>query len=215
MLLVSRRTAATFLGLALVAACSKRPATAGGQPVSPGATVLALGDSLTYGTGAPAEAAYPALLASASGWNVVNAGVPGHTSAQALAALPALLAEHVPALVIVSIGGNDLLRRQDEQVLRENLRRTLAAVRDAGAQALLVAVPRPTLSSQLTGSLSDHPLYAEIAAEAGVPLHAEGWSTVLADARLKSDTIHANAAGYAAFAEGLQASLRRSGLLAH
>lgn len=215
MLLVSRRTATAFLGLALVAACTRRPAPAAGRPVGPGATVLALGDSLTFGTGAPAEAAYPALLAAATGWNVVNAGVPGHTSAQALERLPALLAEQLPALVIVSIGGNDLLRRQDENVLRENLRRTLAAVREAGAQALLVAVPRPTLSSQLTGSLSDHPLYAEIAAEAGVPLHAEGWSTVLAEERLKSDRIHANAAGYAAFAAGLQASLRRSGLLVH
>jgi acyl-CoA hydrolase len=175
--------------------------------------VLALGDSITFGTGAPPEAAYPAVLAGLTGWAVVNAGVPGHTSAQALQRLPALLAEHRPALVIVSIGGNDLLRRGDEGALRDNLRRTLAAVRGAGAQALLVAVPQPTLAAHLTGSLDDHPLYADIATEAGVPLHPQGWSTVLADKRLKSDAIHGNAAGYEAFARGLLGTLQAAGLL--
>jgi acyl-CoA thioesterase I len=198
--------------VALLAACGKKPAAVRGTPVPAGATVLALGDSITFGTGAAPEAAYPARLAAATGWAVVNGGVPGDTSTQALARLPALLAEHRPALVIVSIGGNDLLRRQNEDTLRDNLRQTLRLVREAGAQALLVAVPRPTLAAKVTGSLDDHPLYAEIAAEAAVPLHPGGWSAVLADDRLKSDTIHANAAGYEAFAQGLLATLKSAGL---
>ncbi len=208
-----RWLAAVALGLGL-AACGKKDSAPRGTAVPAGATVLALGDSLTFGTGATPETAYPAVLAALSGWAVVNGGVPGHTSAQALERLPALLAEHRPALVIVSIGGNDLLRRQDESALRDNLRRILAAVREAGAQALLVAVPRPTLAAKVTGSLDDHPLYAEIAREAAVPLHAQGWSTVLADERLKSDAIHGNAAGYEAFARGLLGTLQRSGHLA-
>jgi lysophospholipase L1-like esterase len=150
------------------------------------------------------------VLAGLTGWAVVNA-VPGHTSAQALQRLPALLAEHRPALVIVSIGGNDLLRRGDEGALRDDLRRTLAAVRGAGAQALLVAVPQPTLAAHLTGSLDDHPLYADITTEAGVPLHPQGWSTVLADKRLKSDAIHGNAAGYRPLRAGFWARCRPPG----
>jgi lysophospholipase L1-like esterase len=193
--------------------CGKKPGRPTATPVPPGATVLALGDSLTFGTGAAPDAAYPAVLATLTGWTVVNAGIAGHTSAQALARLPGLLAEHRPALVIVSIGGNDLLRRQDEAALRDNLRRTLAAVREAGAQALLVAVPRPTLAARVTGSLDDHPLYAEVAREAAVPLHAEGWSTVLADERLKSDAIHGNAAGYEAFARSLFDTLQATGFI--
>lgn len=196
----------------LLAACGQRKPVVQGVAVPAGATVLALGDSLTHGTGATAETAYPRVLARLTGWAVVNGGVPGHTSAQALQRLPELLAEHRPVLVIVSIGGNDLLRRQDENALRDNLRRTLAAVREAGAQALLVAVPRPTLAARVTGALDDHPLYAEVAAEAQVPLHADGWSTVLADDKLKSDAIHGNAAGYEAFAQGLLATLKASGL---
>ena len=196
----------------LLPACGQRPAAVQGVAVPAGATVLALGDSLTHGTGATAETAHPSVLARLTGWAVVNGGVPGHTSAQALQRLPELLAEHRPVLVIVSIGGNDLLRRQDENALRDNLRRTLAAVREAGAQALLVAVPRPTLAARVTGALDDHPLYAEVAAVAQVPLHAGGWSTVLADEKLKSDAIHGNAAGYEAFAQGLLATLKASGL---
>lgn len=206
--------AAALAATALVG-CGKKPDAPRATAVPAGATVLALGDSLTFGTGATADTAYPAVLATLSGWQVVNAGVAGDTSAQALQRLPALLEAHRPALVIVSLGGNDLLRRQDEAALRSNLQRTLQAVREAGAQALLVAVPRPTLAAHVTGSLDDHPLYADIARAAAVPLHAGGWSAVLSDPRLKSDLVHANAEGYRVFAEGLRASLRRSGLLAH
>lgn len=208
-----RRVALALLAAFATGACSRRPVR--GQPVPAGATVLALGDSLTFGTGAAPEAAYPAVLARLTGWNVVNAGVPGHVSAQALERLPALLAEHRPALVLVGIGGNDLLRRMDETQTKANVRALCEAVRGAGAQVLLIAVPRPTLASRVTGSLADHPLYGEVAEALQVPLHREGWSEVLADERLRADAIHANAAGYEAFARGLLATLRASGLLAH
>jgi lysophospholipase L1-like esterase len=214
----TRRSALGALSTLLLASllsqgCS-RETPSRGQTIPPGATVLALGDSLTFGTGAPPAAAFPARLAERSGWQVVNAGVPGDTAAQALARAPGLLAQHRPALVILSIGGNDLLRRGDEAALRDTVRRTVALAREAGAQVLLVAVPRPTLAARLTGSLDDHPLYAELARELAVPLHADGWSRVLAEARWRSDTIHANAAGYEVFADGLLVTLRAAGLLA-
>jgi lysophospholipase L1-like esterase len=196
---------------ALLAGCGKR-SSARAVPLPAGSVVLALGDSITYGTGAAPEAAYPAQLAQLTGWNVVNAGVPGDTSAQALARLPGLLAEHKPALVIASIGGNDFLRRLPEADTEVNLRRIAALAREAGAQVLLVAVPRPTLAAAVGAGLSDHPLYDRVAAELALPLHAGGWAHVLGNEQLKSDQIHANAAGYRAFAEGLATSLRATGL---
>lgn len=206
---------AWLLGVAAsvaLAACGKRKATL--QPALPaGATVLALGDSITQGVGAEPETAYPAQLARLSGWHVVNAGVSGDTAAQALARLPVLLAEHRPALVIVSVGGNDFLRRLPEADTEAGLRRIVALSRAAGAQVLLVAVPRPTLAAAVGAGLSDHPLYARLASELALPLHAGGWAQVLGDEQFKSDQIHANAAGYRAFAQGLVATLRASGLL--
>lgn len=198
----------------LLAACGGRKPIRG-QPVVAGATVLALGDSLTRGTGAGSEgASYPAVLARLTGWKVVNAGVPGDTSAQALARAPALLEEHRPALVLLGIGGNDFLRRLDEGETRANILRLVDLVRGSGAQLMLIATPRPTLSARVTGSLTDHPMYGEIAEAERLPLHRQGWSEVLADERLRSDAIHANAAGYEQFARGLAATARAAGLLA-
>ena len=195
-----------------LAACRRRRVPPQHPRVAAGATVLALGDSITFGTGAPPASSYPSLLAELTGWSVINAGVPGDTSAQALARLPALLDEHRPAMVLVSIGGNDFLRRLSDADTRANIERIVAAVRAGGALPLLIGVPRPTLAGALTGSLGDDPLFAEIAAAQGLPLAAGGWSSVLADERLKSDRIHANAAGYHAFATALHRRLVELGI---
>lgn len=210
---VARLLAAAALGAAFtLAGCSRK--TSRGRAVPAGATVLALGDSLTFGTGATTDTSYPAALAPLTGWQIVNAGVPGDTALQALERLPALLAQHNPALVLLCIGGNDLLRRANEDATRAHIRQACEAALAAGAQVLLVAVPRPTLAARFTGSLTDHPMYGEIAESLQLPLHRQGWAEVLADERLRADAIHANAAGYAQFAQGLLATLRTAGLLA-
>jgi len=210
--LLPPRRRALLAALAL-AACG-RPATPPATALPAGTTVLALGDSITAGTGAEPADSYPAQLATLTGWNIVNGGVPGDTSAQAFSRLPMLLAEHRPALVIVSIGGNDFLRRIAADETETYLRRMTAMVREANAQMLLVAVPQPSVGAAIGLGVSDHPMYARLAEELHVPLHAQGWSRVLGDEKLKSDQIHANAAGYRAFAEGLVQTLRRVKLLA-
>jgi len=207
-----RWLAASLLAVALapLTACGRKAPRA--QAVPAGATVLALGDSLTSGVGASSDTAYPAVLQQLTGWKVVNGGVSGDTSAQALARLPDLLRQHQPALVIVSIGGNDFLRRQTASDTRTRVRQICAQARASGAQVLLVAVPELSLLAA-AGRLSDHALYEEVADELRIPLHRKGWSAVLADARLRSDQIHANATGYAQFAQGLVDTLRDTGLL--
>jgi acyl-CoA thioesterase I len=197
--------------LALGACGRKQPLV--GAAVPAGSTVLALGDSITFGTGADSAAAYPAQLAALTGWNVVNAGVPGNSAAQAAERLPALLAEHKPALVLISAGGNDFLRRVPAAETETALRGAVAAARGAGTQVLLIAVPQPTVGAALGVGLSDHPLYAQLADELKLPLHAKGWAKVLGDDKLRADQIHANARGYRVFAEGLAATLREVKLL--
>ena len=201
--------AAALLGTAL-AGCGRSQGKA--QPVPAGSTVLALGDSLTYGTGASAETSYPTVLAELTGWNVVNAGVPGDTSAQALARLPALLAEHQPKLVIVSIGGNDFLRKLPESDTHAHVHAICKQSLDAGAQVLLVAVPRATVAAAL-GQMTDHALYAEVAKDLKIPLQREAWGEVLAQPDLRADAVHANARGYAQFARSVQGTAAAVGLL--
>ena len=212
---VTRRGFAARVGgagllLVTLAGCARDKKTA--QPVPPGSTVLALGDSLTFGTGASAETCYPTVLAVLTGWNVVNAGVPGDTSAQALARLPALLAEHQPKLVIVSIGGNDFLRKLPESDTRAHVHAICKQSLDAGAQVLLVAVPRATVAAAL-GQMTDHALYAEVAKDLKIPLQREAWGEVLAQPDLRADAVHANARGYAQFARSVQSTAAAVGLL--
>jgi len=207
-----RRRAVLAAMLAPLAACGRKAPRA--QAVPPGATVLALGDSLTSGVGASPDTAYPAVLQRLTGWKIVNGGVSGDTSSQALARLPDLLQAHQPALVIVGIGGNDFLRRQSAAATRANVRQICLEARASGAQVLLVAVPELSLMAAAAGRLSDHALYGEIAGELKIPLHTRGWSGVLADERLRADAVHANAAGYERFAEGLADTLKATGLLA-
>jgi lysophospholipase L1-like esterase len=211
---VTRRV--LMLGLAGMAlsgaACRKASVRATAVPA--GASVLALGDSLTHGSGAAPGSSYPAVLQQMTGWQVVNAGVPGDTASQALARLPDLLQQHAPKLVLVSIGGNDLLRRLPEAALRADLRRICELSLAAGAQVLLVAVPRPSAAAVFIGSLTDHTLYAQLAEELGLPLQRQGWAEVLSDERLRADRIHANAEGYRQFAGQLAATARAVGLLA-
>lgn len=213
--LTRRRLLVTFSALtasAALPACSKRKPKA--QALPAGSTVLALGDSLTSGVGASADAAYPAVLQQLTGWQVVNGGVSGDTSAQALARLPGLLQEHQPALVIVSIGGNDFLRQLSAGTAKDTIREISRTARAAGAQVLLVGVPQVSLLAAGTGRLGDHPMYAELAEELKLPLHAEGWADVLSKPELRADTVHANAQGYRQFAEGLAQALRQVGWLA-
>lgn len=199
--MISRRVLLSGACAAALAACGRKPRLAA---VPAGATVLALGDSLTFGTGASSpDASYPAVLARLTGWNVVNAGVPGDTSQGALARLPELLQQHAPALVLVSIGGNDFLRRLPVADTRAHITEICRQAMAGGAQVLLVAIPEASAMAALARSLGDHPLYQEVASGLKIPLHASGWAKVLGDPALRSDAIHANDRGYELFARGL------------
>lgn len=204
-------TLAALPAAAFLPACSKRSPPA--QALPAGSTVLALGDSLTSGVGATGDTAYPAVLQALTGWQVVNGGVSGDTAAQALSRLPGLLQEHQPRLVIVSIGGNDFLRQMSAAGAKDTIREIIRTARAGGAQVLLVGVPQVSLLAAGTGRLSDHPLYAELAEELKLPLHAEGWADVLSNPDLRADTVHANAQGYRQFAERLVQTLRQVGWL--
>ena len=173
--------------------------------------MLALGDSLTYGYGAAPAAAYPVQLAGLTGWKVINGGVSGDTTADALARLPGLMQQQ-PKLVIISIGGNDFLRKLPESTTRANIGKIIQTVQAANVPAVLVAIPHFTTGA-LFGNLSDHPLYQEIAEQYRIPLLGGAWSEILGDRDLKSDQVHANDEGYRKFAELLKAFLEEQGLV--
>lgn len=205
---MNRRTFLLGAGALLLTACGRKSARTHAK-IPEGSTVLALGDSLTFGYGADPDESYPAQLQKLTGWNVVNGGVSGDTSAQALSRLPALLARK-PKLVIVGIGGNDFLRKVPEEQTRANIAKIIETVQKENIPAVLVGVPHITLGA-LFGHLSDHPLYEDLSEEYGIPLFGGAWAEILGDNNLKSDQIHANGKGYRRFAEKLSDFLHAQG----
>ena len=188
----------------LLAACERAPTL---PKLSPHDVIVAFGDSLTHGTGASETTAYPAVLASLTGRTVINAGVPGDTTTSGLQRLPAVLDEYKPRLVLLCLGGNDMLKRQPIASTENNLRLLVQTIRASGANVVLIGVPEP----RLFGGAPD--FYTRIAEEMKLPLEREIFNDVLKDNRLKADPIHANAAGYRQVAERLAAFLKETGAL--
>ena len=196
---------AAFLIALTVAACSG--SGAGLPKLAPGDVILAFGDSLTFGTGASREESYPAALSRRIGFEVVNAGVPGEVSAKGLKRLPSALDQVGPKLVILCLGGNDMLRRQDRAQTGENLKQMVRLIRARGAAVVMLGVPEPGLF------LSTADVYERVASELDVPLEDDIIPDLLGDNQYKSDHIHPNAAGYARLAEAVEALLKNRGAL--
>jgi acyl-CoA hydrolase len=207
--MVTNRLFVLALWLFMLAACSKAPAPV--QPLRVGAVVVVIGDSLVAGTGARPDEAWPSALGRSTGWSVVNAGVPGDTSAAALLRLPDLLERHRPDAVIIAVGGNDFLRNVQLAHTRENLEALVQTSKVAAGHVALMGVPRVSMAGAAFGALSDHELFEEIAGEHDVLLVPGAIADTLSRAQLRSDRIHANGEGYAFMAAQVYDVLVRHG----
>lgn len=167
--------------------------------------IVAFGDSLTYGTGAAPGESYPEVLSGLIGRSVIAAGVPGEQTRGGLARLESVLEEHEPKILLLCLGGNDMLRRVNTAEIEANLRRMVDIARSRGVAVMLIAVPKPAL---LGGNAE---FYERMADDLDLPLENEVLNEVLKDNGLKSDPIHPNAQGYRRMAEAIAELLRRAG----
>lgn len=175
--------------------------------LAPADTVLAFGDSLTAGTGARPDEAYPAVLATLIGRAVVAEGVPGEATDAGRRRLPGVLDANQPALLLLCLGGNDMLQRVDSAETAANLRAMVQLARDRGVPVVLIGLPKPPL---FPGRVD---YFAEIAREFDLPFENHILRTLLFDASTRSDLIHPNAAGYRLMAEAIAALLREAGAI--
>ena len=194
--------AAVSLATSLTGCGEKVPRLA---PVGPNDVIVAFGDSLTYGTGATEADSYPAVLARLINRSVVRAGVPGEMTAGGLTRLESVMDEYRPALVIVCLGGNDMLRRLDDGQIRSNLREIVRAIKARGISVVLVGVPKPALITSAPA------FFEEVAREFGIPYEGKVVTSVLYKPEFKSDPIHPNAQGYRRMAEAIAELLRKAG----
>ncbi|WP_300752161.1 arylesterase [Janthinobacterium sp.] len=111
-------------------------------------TLLVLGDSLSAEYGLARGTGWVALLEQRlktqnNATQVVNASISGETTSGGRARLPALLAKHHPDVVLIELGANDGLRGLPVAAAEANLRAMGEAVKQAGAQVVLVGMRMP------------------------------------------------------------------------
>lgn len=109
--------------------------------------MIAFGDSLTAGFGVEPGLSYPDFLqkqldAKNLGVGVVNAGVSGETTSDALARVDTILAGK-PDIVVVEFGGNDGLRGLPVATTRRNLDQLLEKILKSGAKIVLAGMTLP------------------------------------------------------------------------
>ena len=172
--------------------------------------VIAFGDSLYAGYQlGPKEGLSPQLQAALAAGGVFarvqNAGVSGDTTAAGRQRLAYVLdnAKAKPALVILGLGGNDMLRGIGPDQTRANLDAMLAELKRRKIPVLLTGmVAAPNLGSEYANKFN--PIYPELASKYEVSFYPFILDNVVTDeALMLGDNMHPNAKGVAVVAEAL------------
>ena len=208
------RILSLFAGLLVWSACGSAPrptpepapeaAREAARPAQPGPArddrpaIVAFGDSLTAGFGADAGKSYPDFLQQELDrrglrYRVVNAGISGETTTDALARLSTVSALK-PVVVIVEFGGNDGLRGLPVSTTRSNLDQIVVGLKDSGAAVLLAGMTLPpNYGPEYIASFQR--VYSDLAAKdkvALIPFLLEG---VAGTSRMQRDGLHPTADG--------------------
>jgi len=161
---------------------------------STGRTIVCFGDSLTYGTGASEGNDYPSRLAGRIGLPVINAGVPGDTTADALERLERDVLSRSPRMVLLTLGGNDLKNGVPREKAFDNLRAVVEAMQEAGALVVVGGVDLPFYGRGFGQA------YEDLAEETGSVLIPNVYRGIMGKPDRMSDRIHPNDRGYAVMA---------------
>ncbi len=167
-----------------------------------GPTIVALGDSLTEGVGASTPGNnYIGVLESRLGITIVNRGVSGNTTADALARIDADITPLHPNIVIVLLGGNDYLKKIPQQETFTNLSLIIKKVQSEGAVVLLLGVRGGLLHDKFSDD------FQALAKDTGCLYVSNVLDGIFGNAKLMSDEIHPNDAGYLKIADKIAPTL--------
>jgi acyl-CoA thioesterase-1 len=198
--------AAVLVGIALACTSDSPTRPAADRPAAT-PVVVALGDSLTAGPGIRPGETYPARLqerirAAGLPHTVLNAGVSGDTTAEALARLDRALVSGAEVL-IVALGANDGLRGVPVVTVERNLETIIERTQARGIRVLLCGMETPpTHGWEYT--LAFHRIFPDLARRHQLPLLPFLLSGVVGRPEMNlEDGWHPNAAGAQRIAENI------------
>jgi len=173
---------------------------------------MAFGDSLYAGYGVKQDESFPAQLEkalSAKGLKVSvrNAGVSGDTTAAGLQRLAFALdgLPRKPDLVILGLGGNDMLRGISPNQTRSNLDAMLKELQKRDIEVVLTGmIAAPNLGQDYAGQFN--PIFSTLAQQYDAELYPFFLDGVITDPKLMlPDGIHPNPQGIAKVVAGMSA----------
>ena len=97
--------------------------------------------------------------------------------------------------MVVLLGGNDFLRRVPTAMTEKSLNEMVRRIQDRGAMVVLVGLKLGLFTNEYS------PIYERVAEQNRALLIPNVLKGILSDAKLKSDQIHPNGAGYRKMAE--------------
>lgn len=178
------------------------PAGAEVPVMGPTLRVLAFGDSLFAGYGVGLENSYPAKLQNAlraRGTNAIitNAGVSGDTTAAGRQRLAFTLDGQAvkPDLVILGLGGNDILRSLPPEETRANLDAMMQEITSRDIDVMLMGMRSPTNLGGVFGGKFDS-IYPDLARKYDAELVPFFLEAIYTDRSLfQNDRIHPTVEG--------------------
>ena len=198
---IAQRRFRGLLAAVLALACTAAP-SCNDSPTAPSAvTVVAFGDSITAGFGTTGDNDYVSRLADRTGVAIINAGRSGDTTGSALARIDSAVLARDADIVIVFLGGNDLLQGVPVQQRITNITSIVQQIRADGAAVILVGVGSGAIDP-FEGALAG---IASQTSSTFVPAVLDG---IFGVSSLMADLIHPNNAGHAIIADRIEPALR-------
>jgi len=157
---------------------------------SKGVNIICFGDSITFGYGANPGEDYPTILARMVKYPVINAGVDGDTSFEALERLEKDVLDQDPRLVIVEFCGNDFLKKIPREDTVKNLAVIIDRIQEKGAMVALVDISSGMFFREYRRD------FKKLAAQKKAILIPNLLHKIITSPAMKSDFFHPNARGY-------------------
>ena len=174
------------------------------KKVSKEGPIIFLGDSLTEGIGSLEGNDYPSLVSKELNLeDVINAGVSGDTTEDALKRLQADVLDKNPSLVIVLLGGNDFLTRVSVEETIINLDKIVKRISNTNSAVVLVHIKTNPLNDKYRGEAK------KIAKKYQASFVTDVMDEILGNPKLMSDQIHPNAEGYKIMAERISPAVKK------